>query len=100
MGGIPSYDRLYLGGAWRPPIDGSTVEVVSPHDGTVVAHAPQGGPADADAAVAAARRSFDEGTWSTRPVAERIDVIRRVATRFAERETELADVITAETGAP
>jgi aldehyde dehydrogenase (NAD+) len=54
----------------------------------------------ADAAVTAARRSFDEGVWRRRPPAERAAVLRRIA-ELLEREHEtLARLVTAEVGSP
>jgi 1-pyrroline dehydrogenase len=44
----------YLGGEWRPAIDGTTDAVIAPATGEVIAHVPSGGAADVDAAVEAA----------------------------------------------
>ena len=52
------------------------------------------------AAVAAARRAFDEGPWPRTTPAERIAVIERFSALYAARLVEMADLITLEMGAP
>ncbi|OHV52152.1 aldehyde dehydrogenase family protein, partial [Pseudofrankia sp. BMG5.36] len=56
--------------------------------------------ADMDAAVAAARRAFDETDWSRRPAAERGELCARLAAAIAKRAPELAELITEEMGTP
>ena len=48
----------FVGGTWREPEDGETFEVPSPRDGEALATVAQGGEADVDAAVAAAREAL------------------------------------------
>ena len=83
-------------------MDGSRdiLEVVSPHTEQVVATVPAASPDDVDRAVAAARLAFDHGPWPRLDPAERIAAVRRLATVYGERRGEIADVITAEMGAP
>jgi acyl-CoA reductase-like NAD-dependent aldehyde dehydrogenase len=83
-------------------VDGSRdiLEVVSPHTEQVVATVPAASPDDVDRAVAAARLAFDHGPWPRLDPAERIAAVRRLATVYGERRGEIADVITAEMGAP
>ena len=71
-------------------IDSTTEEVI----GTV----PEGTPADADAAVVAARAALP--SWSATPVDERTALLTKVAGALAERTDELADLITHEVGMP
>ena len=56
-------DTFFIDGEWAAPAGGELLEVVSPHTEEVVATVPEGTMADIDAAVAAARRAFDEGPW-------------------------------------
>jgi acyl-CoA reductase-like NAD-dependent aldehyde dehydrogenase len=92
--------RLYIGGQWVEPHDGATIDVVSPHTEQVIAQAPAAGSADVDRAVAAARAAVDEGPWPRSDPAERIDAVRRLAAAYGERRREMAQLITAEMGAP
>src|SRR4029450_3633571 len=92
--------RLYVGGEWAAPAAGGAIEVVSPHTEEPFASAPMAGPLDVDRAVAAARDAVDEGPWPRLDPAERIDAVRRLAAAYGERRREMAELITAEMGAP
>jgi len=93
-------DTFYINGQWAAPATTDVIEVVSPHTEQVVATVPQGSIADIDAAVAAARRAFDEGPWPRMTPAERIAVIEIFSGLYAARLGEMADLITIEMGAP
>jgi len=54
----------------------------------------------ADAAVAAARRSFDDGVWRRKAPAERAAVLRRIADLLDREHEPLARLVTAEVGSP
>jgi aldehyde dehydrogenase (NAD+) len=56
-------DVLLVDGKLTPATGGGTFETVDPATEEVLAVAADGSPADLDAAVAAARRAFDETTW-------------------------------------
>ena len=94
------WDKLYIGGNWTAPLTTDVIDVRSPHDGSPVGRVPLAGPGDIDAAVAAARAAFDKGPWPRLTPEERIAVVNRFATRYAERVDELGTVITAEMGSP
>lgn len=94
------HDELFIGGTWSAPSTDRRIEVVSPHTEATVASVAAAGPADVDAAVAAAREAFDLGPWPRTDPAERIDVLRRFGERYGERRSDMADLITAELGAP
>src|SRR5690606_38178646 len=75
-------------------------EVISPHTEEVVGRVPDGTAADVDRAVAAAREAFDHGPWPRMTFAERAAVIGRLAEIYAERQGEMAALITEEMGSP
>ena len=56
--------RLFIGGQWREASDGARADVIDPSTGQVVTTVAEAGAADVDAAVRAARETFDSGTWS------------------------------------
>lgn len=95
-----SAEQLFIGGTFTAPADGTTVDVVSPHRGEVLARAAVAGPADVERAVAAARRAFDDGPWPRLDPAERIAAVQRLADAYRPRRRELAETITAEMGSP
>ena len=57
-------------------------------------------PADIDAAVAAARESFDAGVWAGRPAAERAAVLRGAADHLEQLGADAVDLLTRELGCP
>jgi aldehyde dehydrogenase (NAD+) len=93
-------DELYVGGRWQPAAGDERLVVRSPHDGALVGETAAAGPADVDAAVAAAAAAFEAGTWAGRPPAERIAVLEGLLERYAERQDELARLISLENGSP
>ncbi|MET9606939.1 aldehyde dehydrogenase family protein [Streptomyces sp. NPDC006512] len=70
---------IYTAGTWRSAASGATREILDPADGSVLAVVSEGGTADADAAVSAARAAFDRGPWPTTPAAERAALLHRTA---------------------
>ncbi|GAA2217340.1 aldehyde dehydrogenase [Streptomyces nogalater] len=93
-----TYDRLYIGGHWVEPSDPQLLDIVSPHDRSVIARAAQARPADIDRAVAAARKSFDEGVWRRTSPAERIAVLRRFNALRESNAEKIAELISLENG--
>ncbi|GAA3184669.1 MULTISPECIES: aldehyde dehydrogenase [Streptomyces] len=79
---------------------GDTFSVVSPRDGQVLAEVADAGAAEVDAAVAAARRAFDDGPWPRLAPAERGRVLLRFADLLEERRPELALTVSLEMGKP
>ncbi|MFE4451199.1 aldehyde dehydrogenase [Streptomyces sp. NPDC056796] len=93
-----TYDRLFIGGSWVEPSEQELLDIASPHDRSVVARAAQAQPADMDRAVAAARKSFDEGEWRLTPPAERIAALRRFNALREENAEKIAHLISLENG--
>jgi acyl-CoA reductase-like NAD-dependent aldehyde dehydrogenase len=61
---------MYVDGAWVEARDGATFDTYDPATGEVIASVPRATGADVAVAVAAARRTFDDGTWGS-AIAER-----------------------------
>ncbi|MHC9043613.1 aldehyde dehydrogenase family protein [Microbacterium saperdae] len=76
----------------------STIDVVNPADGSVIASVVAGSPADVDRAVAAAADAF--GSWSTTPMAQRIVHVEALAEGLARHRERLAATLSAEMGSP
>ncbi|MBF0666104.1 MAG: aldehyde dehydrogenase [Brevundimonas sp.] len=89
-----------MDGTWAAPATSARLQVVSPHSEQVVATVPEGSAADIDAAVAAARRAFDEGPWPRMSPQERIAVLEVFSGLYAARLEEMAALITTEMGSP
>ncbi|MDC0766594.1 aldehyde dehydrogenase [Streptomyces sp. HD] len=89
----------HIDGADEPGA-GGTFAAVSPRDGQVLAQVADGGTAEVDAAVAAARRAFDAGPWPRLAPVERGRILLRIADLLEERRAELALTISLEMGKP
>jgi len=79
---------------------GRSFPVVSPRDGQVLTHVADGGDAEVDAAVAAARRAFDSGPWPRLAPVDRGRVLLRLAELLEERRERLALTVSLEMGKP
>ncbi|MFE9098122.1 aldehyde dehydrogenase family protein [Streptomyces sp. NPDC007264] len=85
---------LYVDGEWRAAVAGGHRGIRCPADGTPVATVSEGTRPDTEAAIAAARRAFDDGPWPRTPERERgalllrtADIIERDAKEFARAES-------------
>src|SRR5436190_6942664 len=94
------YDKLFIGGEWIAPAGSDVIEVISPHDETLVVKVPEGTEADVDRAVTAARHAFDEGEWPRTPPAERQAIVAKFSELYAAQMMDMAAVITDEMGSP
>ena len=92
--------KLFIGGRWVESASGKTFETLDPATGQVLTRVAEAGAEDVDRAVAAARRSFDRGTWRDLPPAERAKVLWQVGDMIEERATELAQLETLDNGMP
>jgi acyl-CoA reductase-like NAD-dependent aldehyde dehydrogenase len=92
--------QQFIDGQWADAAEGATFTRTSPYDGRVVGVYPNGGIADAQKAIEAARRTFDSGAWSTSPAADRARILRKAADLIAERADALATCIANEVGKP
>lgn len=96
----PFQGQLLIDGQWVEAADGSQLERKSPAHDQVVAVYAQAGVADAERAIAAARRAFDQGAWPRMKGADRAQVLRKVAELILARKHALAEMETLENGKP
>ncbi len=94
------HDKLFIGGDFVAPSGSDVIEVISPHTEEVIATVPDGTPADMDAAVAAARKAFDDGPWSRMDPSERLDIVQKFSELYAAQMMDMAALITEEMGSP
>ena len=90
----------YIGGSFVPSASGSTFETLNPSNNEVLALAADGGEADVDAAVAAAREAFDQGDWPRLKSTERAQVLRRIAQAIRDHAEEFIAREVADIGMP
>ncbi|MCP8936989.1 aldehyde dehydrogenase family protein [Alsobacter sp. SYSU M60028] len=96
----PQLYRNVVDGRLADALDGRTLDVVCPSDGAVFARMPRSGAADIDAAVAAARRAFEEGPWGRLSATERGRLLVRLGEAVAARVDELGALESRDTGKP
>ena len=92
--------RIFIDGQFRDAESGETFATENPASGEVLTRVASGGTAEIDAAVAAARRSFDDGRWSRMAPADRKKVLLRFAEVIEASSEELATLDALEAGKP
>ncbi|HEU4909554.1 MAG TPA: aldehyde dehydrogenase family protein [Propionibacteriaceae bacterium] len=99
-GEITISEGIFIGGEPRVAIDGSTRAVTSPRDGSTLVKLAWAQPADADAAVAAARAAFDHGDWPRMHPRTRGEILQHFAELVEQHRKEIALLISLEMGKP
>jgi aldehyde dehydrogenase (NAD+) len=89
---------LYIDGEFVEPRSGRSLVSINPATEEPLAEFADGGPADVEAAVAAARRA--SAGWRARPGRERAKFLFRIARQLQERARELAVLETLDGGKP
>jgi acyl-CoA reductase-like NAD-dependent aldehyde dehydrogenase len=97
---VHRHDTLFIGGTWSAPSTERAIEVISPHTESPIARVAAAAPADVNAAVTGARKAFDEGPWPRLAPSDRVEAVRRLAKLYGAQRSKMAELITAEIGAP
>ncbi|MDR5867633.1 aldehyde dehydrogenase family protein, partial [Halomonas koreensis] len=92
--------RAYIDDAFVEAEDGATLTTLNPATGEVLAEVASCDAADAEVAVAAARRAFDGGAWSRLAPGRRKAVLLRLAELMEAHKHELALLDTLDMGKP
>ncbi|MEE4461392.1 aldehyde dehydrogenase, partial [Azotobacter chroococcum] len=92
--------RAFVDGHYLAAVDDATFDCLSPIDGRLLAQVASCDVADAELAVAAARRSFEGGRWSRLAPAKRKAVMIRLAELLEIHREELALLETLDMGKP
>ncbi|WP_457253638.1 aldehyde dehydrogenase family protein [Pedococcus sp. P5_B7] len=95
---MKQFPHLYIDGDWVEPVQPRHIELVDPTREEPFASVAVGGAADAEIAVAAARRAFD--TFSTYSVDDRIALIDRIVRAYETHLDEFSELIAREVGIP
>jgi aldehyde dehydrogenase (NAD+) len=90
---------LLVDGVLRGASDGSTFPIENPANGEAAGRAPDATGADVQAAIAAARRAFDETTWST-DAGLRTTCLRQLKTALDADFEILREITITEAGVP
>ncbi len=92
--------QAFIDGRFTDALDGRRFDCVSPIDGRVIAQVAEGGAADIDRAVAAARRAFEDRRWAGLAPARRKAVLLAFADQVARHAEELALLESLDMGKP
>jgi acyl-CoA reductase-like NAD-dependent aldehyde dehydrogenase len=90
--------KLFIGGTWVDGLDGASIEVRDPHDGSLLAEVAEARAADVDRAVRAAQAAF--GPWRHTTAEERGRLLLKLADLIEAHADELALLETRDTGHP
>jgi 4-(gamma-glutamylamino)butanal dehydrogenase len=93
-------NQAFIDGAFRDAVSGRTFVTENPATGRPITAIAAGDAADIDAAVAAARRAFEDGRWSRLAPAERKTRLLGFAERIEANLEELATLEALEAGKP
>src|SRR5262245_15314881 len=91
-------DRLFINGEFVDAADGATIDVLNPHDASLLARIAEAKAEDVDRAVAAAQAAFPK--WSRMAAAERGRLLLKLADRIDQEAESLAHIETLDTGHP
>jgi aldehyde dehydrogenase (NAD+) len=91
--------RMLVDGSLRQSVSGETFDNVSPATGGLLGTTAAGAAEDMDAAIAAARRAFDETSWSTDRALRKRCLLQLQAALEAE-SADIREELVAEVGAP
>ena len=56
--------KMYIDGKFVDAESGDSYQSINPYNGEAIASIPQGSARDADRAIRAARKAFDDGPWT------------------------------------
>ncbi|MDB5714912.1 MAG: aldehyde dehydrogenase [Sphingomonadales bacterium] len=90
-------EKLFIGGEWVNPVDGSIEDSIDPATGTPWARVAFGGPKDIDRAVEAAQAAL-KGPWGQMTALDRGVLLRRFADLYQAHAPEMAALESRDSG--
>ncbi|HJU70781.1 MAG TPA: aldehyde dehydrogenase family protein [Paucimonas sp.] len=93
----PKYEN-YIGGQWVPPVDGDYFDNISPINGKTFCQVPRSGAADIELALDAAHAVKER--WGKTSVAERSNILLKMADRMEQHLRRLAVAESIDNGKP
>ncbi len=92
--------RMFIDGEFRDAVAGGRFVTENPATGQPLTEVAEGGPADVDIAVAAARRAADSGVWSRLNPADRKAILIRWANLIEDHGREIGLIESLDAGKP
>src|SRR5512145_1215541 len=90
--------EIFIKGQWQPPASGETYAPVNPATEEPISLVGRGDERDIEAAVAAARKAFDEGPWPRMSAAERGRIVWKLGDLIMQNLDEMARLESVNTG--
>jgi aldehyde dehydrogenase (NAD+) len=95
------YASLFIGGDWVAPSTSATITAISASTEQPIGSVPEAQEADVDAAVAAARRAFDDPAgWAHWAPADRATAMERLVDVLERRAEDVVQRVSAQNGMP
>jgi acyl-CoA reductase-like NAD-dependent aldehyde dehydrogenase len=92
--------QLFIDGKWVDASSGKTYDTINPATGDVITQVADGGDADVDAAVRAARRAFESGPWAGMAASDRARILWKMGDLVDKYNEELGTLETLDNGKP
>jgi len=93
-------EAMLINGELRESESTNRIPVYDPSTEEVIAEVPDATPGEVDAAIAAARRAFDEGGWTQTTAQERGRILFRIAEKIRAEADYLAELESRNSGKP
>jgi acyl-CoA reductase-like NAD-dependent aldehyde dehydrogenase len=94
------HQNLFIGGEWVKPATSKRFQLFNASTEALIGSVPEGGEADIDRAVAAARHALKASVWATFTPAERGAALGRFADALEKRAPQLAEAVSLQNGMP
>ncbi|SCA56031.1 putative aldehyde dehydrogenase DhaS [Candidatus Terasakiella magnetica] len=91
-------NKLFIGGEFVDAVDGGTIDVLNPHDGSLITKIAEAREADVDRAVEAAKKA--EAGWRRMSAMDRGRLLLKLADAIEENAEEIAQLESLDTGHP
>jgi len=90
--------KMFIDGQWMDSTSQDVREIINPFNQECIARVSEGGREDAQLAIQAASRAFDEGVWSNIPGCQRGELVYRLGQLIDRDREELARLESLDTG--
>lgn len=91
---------MFIDGEWTESSDGGSRTLFNPATGEAIGQVAEGTSQDAERAIEAARRAFDEGPWAETTAQDRARLLLKLADEIEANGAELAEMETLSNGKP
>lgn len=92
--------KLFINGKWVNSVSGKTFDTINPATEEVITSIAEGGKADIDLAVTAARKAFEKGPWRKIDARDRGKILFKIMELIEKNKDELALLETLDNGKP